>query len=272
MIIRVPIAGTRFFSTMIQPSALLATAVHAKEPPTKHLQVFDPPRRCALTGAEITEGYAAMDILPKVFSQYTKTFSDPTGIVSRDVATCFANDWNLGCRMIFEDGTHFHPLINKEQADKQGRPCFSEAVRAVWPEKKGQACLIIITSDVKKRIWPIARPGVLGDKTPVTVLAPEWGLEECLYLAWEELLSVLDDIESLYAEGFNKDAIAHSLFTSPKAFTVAAVGAKEDCIARRRALPSFYPALTIAQVLTTNPTPSVAEGEDVEPIQPELFA
>lgn len=242
-------------ATTIPPATLLARAIHEK-PPHGKLVTFDSPMRCALSGEEITEGYWVMDTVSKSYSRFMDTFRDADGYVSVDAATGIANDWNLGCRMIFEDGTHLHPLISKEQAEKQGRPCFSEAVRDVWPTKEGQSCLILITPDVKKRLWPMARTGTLGLQTPVTMLAGDYNVEECRFISWPALLATLDAIEAIYSAGFGKDAILNNLFRSRKAVETMGMtwtAEHEKSITELRTQPEFIPALLIAQATKEAP-------------------
>jgi len=134
-------------------------------------------------------------------------------------------------------------------------------VREVWPAKKGQSCLVLITQDVKKRLWPVARAGTLGEQTPVAILAGDYNVEECRFVSWPVLLATLDAIEEIYSAGFGKDAIFFNLFRSTKAVKAAGLtwtAEAERRIAEIRTRPEFIPALIIAQATKDEPTESNA--------------
>lgn len=234
---------------MKTPAELIAGAVNAKPPHGKLIQLEEP-TTCALSGVEITEGYPVTQAIPKSYGRVMDTFKDPTGFVAIEAATAIANDWNLGVRLIFEDGTHYHPLINREAAEKQGRECLSDLVRAVWPAKEGQAMVFLLVTDVKKRAWPRARAGRLGTSSPITLLASEYNIEECRYIPWVNLLAMLDRIESTIALGFSGRSIHQNLLDSKKG--VKTVGVAEAVRLERewqalREYPEFIPALIISQ-------------------------
>lgn len=258
---------------MKMPADIIAEVANAKPPHCKPVELTHP-TRCALSGVEIVVGYPVLRVVPKSYSRSSETFRDTNGYVSESVAVALANDWNFGCRVILEDGTHYHCLISREQAEKQGRPCFSEVVREIWPQREGQSCVILITTDVKKRLWPLAKPGRLGESTPVAVLASEYNTEETRWCNWERLLSTLTTIERLYGWGFNKDAIRRNLYNSKKGLEAAGFSrtrTEEENLVLLRTLPEFIPALVIAQPDTTTPLPEKSSIA-TQPQQSALFA
>jgi hypothetical protein len=262
------------------PTHLLATAIGDK-PPLGPVEEIEGGARCAVSGEPIRHGVLVKKAVTSAYSRFTDVFTDPDGWVSEAAAKCIANDWNLGCRLVLEDGTHYHPLINAEQAAKQDRPCFRDIVRDMWPANKGQSCLIIITTDVKKRAWPMARPGRLGATTPVTILAPEYATEECRAVDWTQFLAVLDEVEALYSRGYGKDAILTGLWRSQKAVKehgAAYTLEMERRLQHLRTTPELLPATLIAQTALTTQTTSTAQTRAHElcasnpaPSAPTLF-
>lgn len=234
---------------------LLADAFAFSTPPIEQT-VIDGGAHCTITGEPITHGYRCMQkgIVPDALSDFNGLFGgNPHGWISESAARCLTSDWNLGSRLVLADGVDIvghHILINAEQAEKQGRPCWSRLVRAIWPRCQGQECLVILTTDVKKRSWNRARVGTLGAHTPILVHAPEWNVFEVVYVDWSRLLTVLDCVEALYALGFSKAGIAESLTAEWKA--MQRVGAAdtlklEAWCRTARHWPEFLPALIMAQ-------------------------
>jgi hypothetical protein len=152
--------------------------------------------------------------------------------------------------MVFEDGTYHHPLISATSAVAQGRPCWSQLVRDVWPERRGQPVIIILTTDMKKRLWINARVGALGRSTPMLIYDNGYCLNEVRYLSWPKLIECLDFVEDVYTRGFPKPAIQVSLYSASKAVKelgLAATRRLENELANWRTRPEFLPALLIAQ-------------------------
>ncbi|MCI0549404.1 MAG: hypothetical protein L0287_00460 [Anaerolineae bacterium] len=165
---------------------------------------------CAITGVPITQGYSVWDIVPDSAGEYLDLLHGTNGYVSETAARAIKGTWNLGSRIIFDDGTHYHPLIAR---DKKGeRPCWSDLVRHLWNEKRGESVLMILTTDVKKRVWHKARIGVLGRATPVMIYdITDSGLSSVQVIDWVVLLEILDVVENIYSMGFSKNGIRYSL-------------------------------------------------------------
>jgi hypothetical protein len=138
---------------------------------------LDPPApvpagtRCALTGAPITEGYRATDLVTIATAEFLDAFRGGTGgWVGVAGARCFrsanprggnplARSW-----IVFEDRTAWDPLIArlefrdpKTREKSAHRPAWTDLVRQVWPARAGQRMAMILTTDTKKRLWPRAR-------------------------------------------------------------------------------------------------------------------
>lgn len=218
-----------------------------ENPPT----VLPEGTRCALEGQAITAGYAVSEIVPDSAGEFLDMLRGGVdGYLSENAARAFRGTWNMGSWMIFEDGTGYHPLISREEALKQGRPCWSDLVRQVWAERRGTGVLCILTTDVKKRVWTKAGVGTLGDATPVYLHDPEQNVSRIVVVDWRAMLEVLDFVEALLAAGFNKPTIQRSLLSDLK--TAQSIGLKqaiewENRLVALRAQPEYQIAYVISQ-------------------------
>lgn len=212
---------------------------------------------CAITGAPITAGYPVADIVTDATNEFLDCFRcGVDGWVSESAARCFkANNPHGENKMarahfIFEDGAAFAPMIARESAEKSGRPCWSSLAREVWPARRGQRCVIILTTDTKKRLWPRARVGALGERTPVFLHDSGLARSGTISTHWERMLEVLDTVERIYSAGFAKAAIGSSLLGNMLVAAQAGIAqtfAWERELRELRKLNEFNVALLIAQ-------------------------
>ena len=212
---------------------------------------------CAITGQSLIAGYPVADMVTDTTNEFLDCFRGGVGgWVSENAARCFKNasprDGNPTARavMVFEDGTYFNPLISLASAVAQGRPCWSRLVREVWQTHCAQRVLIILTTDMKRRLWIRARIGALGPQTPVLYYDSETAGNEVLLINWPRLLECLDLVEEVYVAGFPKAAIRESLYSTTRAIEqVGWVGMRqyERAVAPWRGTPEFQVACLIAQ-------------------------
>jgi hypothetical protein len=203
------------------------------------------------------EGYPVRDVTGDATAEFLDCFRGGIhGWVSAAAGACFKNadprKGNPTARsfLIFHGGPCYVPLINREAAREQGRPCWSDLVRAVWPTHQGQVCLAIITTDTKKRLWIRARVGALGCRTPILVYDSESALNKILFVGWPNLIECLALVEEAYTAGFNKKSIAGSLFSSAigiKAVGYAMTAQLETCIHPWRSRPEFPITVLVSQ-------------------------
>lgn len=227
--------------------------------PRKGLIVpLDQPVHCAICGRPIEGGARVMDAITPNTTEYLDQFRGHMhGYLCEDAVACYrpAGDglWRALMRtcLVFEDGTYFWPLISRETADADAeRPCWSDLVRDVWPEREGQRMVMILTNDQRKRLWPRARVGVLGPATDIYLYDSGVGHDGVRRINWERLLDQLDLVERIYAAGFAKRPIEANLLEHYKA--AEEVGwlqtvAWERELSEIRATSEFSVALTIAQ-------------------------
>lgn len=204
---------------------------------------------CGITGEPITQGIKAQ----KVVSSNTGEFLDLlhgrcTEYLGEMAARAFKGSWNMGSRLIFADGTMYHPLISNKSAEKQGRACWSSLVRDIWPVRKGEECLCIIATDFKKKVWPWAKTGVLGNNTPVLLFDSKTDTLSNFYIDWQALVTILDEVEYLYTAGFSKQTIALNLWSDySTAIEFQQTIQYEEKLRIWRQLPEFRIAIVIAQ-------------------------
>lgn len=205
---------------------------------------------CAITGEHLTTGIEARHVIPASTGEYLDLLHGLTlPYLSIAAATAYKGSWNLGSRLIFEDGTHYHPFISAASANKSSRTYWSALVRDVYPAKKGIQCTCIITADFKKRIWPRAAVGALGNHVPVLLYDTGRGIFKNLFVDWRRLIEVLEIVEEIYTAGYSKEAIVGGLYTNYAEFS-ADVGLALDYEARLekvRHLAEFKIAILIAQ-------------------------
>ena len=208
---------------------------------------------CAMTGEPITRGYRIAALASAATAEWLDTFhGDPRGWLGEDAARAWRWQRQTSlAAMIFEDGTTFRPLISRSSAtESEGRPCWSDLVRAVWPERRDQACVILLVTEMKKRLWPRARVGRLGSSTALYVYDAGYDVAQSLNLDWESFLACLSLVEEVYSAGFVKANIREGLWGYYK--KVQEVGYPqtrvwEDALVIWRRRPEFLPALLIAQ-------------------------
>lgn len=206
---------------------------------------------CALTGIPIEIGYRAMEIIPAAAGEFLDLLpGGVNGYLSENAARAFKRTWNLGSRVIFEDGTHYHPLIARDPKHPE-RPIWSDLVREFWPARQGDNVLMILTTDVKKRVWHRARIGAIGETIPVFIYdVAGWGLASVQVINWPVLLKTLQTVEDTYSLGFTKNYIRYSLLSQQS--LVQKLGLYQvmnlDKILRPlRETPEFAMAVIIAQ-------------------------
>lgn len=257
---------------------------------------------CQITGDPIARGYRCLDkrIVPAALSDIGGFFNgDPHGWMSESAARMFAGkipiggegkraatlaapDWNLGSRLVLaRDGRivmHRHLLISRKQAVEKGRPYWSETVREIWPAYADCECLVILTTDVKKRTWNAAMPGMLGSRTPILIHATEYNVDRrIIWVDWPKLIAVLDVIESILAHGFTYEAVRIGLVRDHKIAVRlgwSATRALDNQLVPLRTTPEFLPALIMSQRPEAAEPEVATIGEPIEDateFQPSLF-
>ncbi len=205
---------------------------------------------CALTGAHITHGYPVADAIPASTGNLLDVLpGGPAGWLSEDAAICYRNDWNLGARLVFEDGTMFYPLLNAAQAAQQGRPAWRDLVRDELPRRTGQRCLCLLNTDPKKRTWPFARVAVVGEQMSWHVNEGKlFGVFARRDVSLTRLRAALDLAEEVYTH-YPKTAILSGLWSAklPPGLSWSQMSAWETALAALRPTSEFLISLIVAQ-------------------------
>jgi hypothetical protein len=258
------------------PTAAMLLARGLRLPPLP-----DPPRPvplgtvCAITGVPIAEGYTVGEMTTEATTEFLDCFRGggrgADGHVEEAAARCFksanprAGNPCARSHLAFPDA-YYAPLIAREAATERGRPCWSDLARAIWPARRGQICLCLITTDTKKRLWHKARTGPLGRATPVYYHDAATIGGATLWVDWPALLDCLDLVEEVYTSGASKARIRTSLFGAAslaEGIGFRRLAAYERRLESWRARPEFALATLIAQRPTSPAADSrPAEGED----------
>lgn len=238
------------------PADFLAQGLNLPLPPTPPVDL-PPDTHCAITGQPIERGYPVADMTTGATAEFLDCFRGGVhGYVSESAARCFKSadprKGNPCARSVLalDDGTFHNPLIAREQATLQDRVCWSDLVRAIWPGAMGRRCMIILTTDTKKRLWIRARVGAIGNRTPVLAYDSDTSVNEVLLIDWPRLIDCLSTVEHCYGLGFPKAAIRESLFTTWKiAGNVGTITTQrlEEQLAAWRGTPEMIIAALIAQ-------------------------
>lgn len=204
---------------------------------------------CALTGAPITQGYTVDFALPATTGNRLDILRSASDWLCADVAVCYKNDWNLGARLIFEDGTMFYPLIDRKEAARQGRPAWRDLVRSELPQRVGQRHLCLLNTDSKKRTWPIACVSVVGENMRWHVNDGKYfGVFANLRLDLGRLLATLTLVEEVYRH-YPKSVIQRGLWSvqPPAGVSWAQMHQWENALRAVRNAPEFVVSIIIAQ-------------------------
>lgn len=213
----------------------------------------EPPRpcvgHCVMTGAAIMDGYPVQEILPSSTGNFLDILpGGPTGWMSEDAAICYRNDFRMGARLVFEDGTMLNPLVDRKTAAEQGRPCWRDVARAL-PDRVGEQHICLLNTDYKKRVWPRTPVTTVGEAMRWYVYDPSRGVAGVQRLSLRRLIAVLGLVEEVHGE-FPKPRIELGLHGEPRAALRVGWERLTEWERRLRAVRStseFVVAMIIAQ-------------------------
>lgn len=198
---------------------------------------------CSLCGLTGDGQFLRDDILEKTTANLTALFDLNRSTMC---AHCVAvwrepKKWHRGVYAT-ADGVQF-PVISRESATED-RPVWSDVLRAITDLSR----VLILTTDPKKRVWPLARASS-GQTACIYVHDPSRGISGNYWVNIPALTRALGIIETAYTAGFSKEAIQCSLFQSKTSQTygLIATRALESEIAALRSSAEFIPALIAAQ-------------------------
>lgn len=223
----------------LAPADSLAKAIAL--PPISNISPVDLPEGsvCVLSGQPIRRGYRVMDVVTSANTEFLDQFAGQVeGYVSENAALCYragapTTKSRVNGRMVANACAKSHlaielqggevwyvsPAIDPNTAIKNNTLTWSEAVRYAWRDYAGHRAFIIMTPDFKRRLWPYARAGVLGEETPVYLLNKTYNLDGLQKVNWPELVETLNIVERFYNKGYSKDAIRNSLLQAPNTLT-----------------------------------------------------
>jgi hypothetical protein len=227
--------------------------------PELEIAVTDVPpgTRCVISGQPITRGVPVSAITTDSTTEFLDHFRNGlNGYISEAAARCYKSanprKGNILARSLaaIEGEPGLLPLIARDRARAEGRPCWSELVRDLWPRCRGKRAVLVLSTDTKKRLWPRARVGTIGSRTALYYYDAETAGNGTLWLDWPRLLICLDLVEEVYTAGYPKAAIRESLYTAGRITQSLGIGSVrqwERTIAPWRGSPEFVVATLIAQ-------------------------
>lgn len=230
---------------------LLADAFGFFPPARLALSDCPPGTRCAISGATIEQGYPAAKLQTATMADFADVFR-LGGWVGVAAASCLAassahGDNRASRSMVaFESRAGHLPLIARESAREQGRPCFSDLIRDAWAMWRDRRCVWIISTSTKRRLWPYARLTTLGESTSVYLHDEESATSARLALNWPRLVACLDAIEDVYTAGVSKRQIGRYV-PAAKGHDMRQLIEWERRVAPWRGSSEFTVALLVAQ-------------------------
>lgn len=207
---------------------------------------------CSICGISGSGQYDRNDILDKTSANLTAIFDMNQSTICRFCVGVWREPKKFH-RAIYADpeGLIF-PVISRDSATED-RPVWSDIVRMMPVD---QPRVMILTTDPKKRTWPMARVSQ-GDLCAIYTHDPSRGISGNIWVSIEEMRRVLNVIERAYEAGFSKPAISTSLYTSHKQATIVGLEQTrqmEHQLAWTRTKAEFIPSLIIAQKGNNEPT------------------
>lgn len=225
----------------------LAAALALEPPPGA--KPLDPPVPCAICGATITSGAPVKNLIKTTTAGIADVFRYAAAYTCHSCAACFSDARFTGSH--FVSGTAaLKPVVALTSATDE-RPAWRDLVRVI---QRGTVNVSIITSNTKRRLWPLAVISTFSDSwQPLFV---DGDTERLLNIHVNKLRVCLELVERVYAFGFTKRAIATSLMSGINVKSLAASLADvmrfESQLAAWRGTDEFTLALFIAQKVNQN--------------------
>lgn len=210
-------------------------------------------------GRPIAAGYRRRSVISDATGEYLDSFPAHTRWVCEACARVMKAQAPHGNYLmgrawwVFADGAKWDPLLSRPAAREAGRACWSDLVRALWPARAGREGVLLLTTDGKKRTWPLARVGCLGERTPVMLHNTKAGLgavhSGTLVVSWPRLLECLGLVEEAYSRGIARHHILSGAWGAgaAKGIGLAEAGRWERELRPWRAAPEFAVAVILMQ-------------------------
>lgn len=200
---------------------------------------------CSICGITDEGQYLRNDILDKTSANLTSIFDMLSPVMCRYCVAVWREPKKYHRAVYADSRAVLFPVISRDSVTDE-RPLWADVLRAM---PNNEYRVVILTTDPKKRTWPLARVSC-GDRCTIYLHDPSRGISGNIHLSLERWRKTLSVIESAYNAGFAKPAISTSLYTSHKTATVIGLDRTremESALAPLRTTPEFQPALIIAQ-------------------------
>jgi len=209
-----------------------------------------PADECAICGQRTAESVSVKSLIKSATGNIPDTFRGRHACLP--CATAFGESRLLTGSLLILHGEGLRPMVSKESALKEGRPCWRDLIFGMVLET---STIAVITSNTKRRLWTQAVVSTVG-KTwrPLFV---DGDTDRLLTVSIMRLRECLDLIEQVYALGFSKQVIAVSLWTGLAPKTLLVIGMEritqfESVLSAWRGTDEFILALFVAQKEATS--------------------
>ena len=187
-------------------------------------------------------GYPKSAVLSKSAAGLEDLMSAASDLICCHCADTWQQTKRNGRALLATKEDILFPTITLDK--KSDRPMWRDVFRAFPKQER----ICILTTDPKRRIWPLARVSA-GDTLSLLLNDPSRGLFGNRNVSITQLVEILDLIEEIYSAGFSKQAIENSLISGSKSVncSITLIVEWEGQLSKIRTQPEFIPALIIAQ-------------------------
>lgn len=182
-------------------------------PPDGKLKPMEYWGRCGMCGGHEGPFYRGQDLCSRSNAVFLEVFHGVDAPVCVYCASLFkaqnprTNNNGSKAMCVIGNMAGF-PVIARDSAEKFQRPCWTDIVKAA---PMGVPCIIIVSTNTKKRVWPIAIKGVIGPNTPVTISDNDLNMNETIFIDWADMLKDLVVVEAFMTRGQTKTILFNSL-------------------------------------------------------------
>ncbi|MFZ4816387.1 MAG: hypothetical protein ACOYL5_17765 [Phototrophicaceae bacterium] len=139
------------------------------------------------------------------------------------------------------NGIGYRPMVASASVTPE-RPLYQSLLENL---SKGDQTIIMLTSNTKRRLWPLAVESAVGQYWRITLVD---GDDEGVFeMPYSEFVSTLQFVRDCLNAGYSKAAMRETLTRSKTKESLADLITRDRELTRIRQLSAFLPALFVAQ-------------------------
>lgn len=192
---------------------MLVDHIAAHLSPSVSIEATSKDTVCAFSGAPLVAGTDATRlkaIIKPATADLADTFKYQSEFVSVNVAKCFTENRLLRGNLYISENGIIAPMVSLKSAREKGRPTWCD----VFFDMLEPPCILILTDESKRRLWPNARVTTSG--TWLQIFLNEGDICYNLYVDKEKTLGAMKTVIACLKHGFTKQAIRTSLYSQSK--------------------------------------------------------